>query len=79
MWPDIMNWNEIITKRTPVKTKDSTSCGYVAAEYKDNLLIIEGRLVSNEYMIPKDKVEDYDGRELSLRMRYDEIGQDYKL
>ena len=74
-----MNWNEIIIKRTPVKTKDSTSCGYVAAEYKDNLLIIEGRLVSNEYMIPKDKVEDYDGRELSLRMGYDEIGQDFKL
>jgi hypothetical protein len=47
--------------------------------YKDNLLIIEGRLVSNEYMIPKDKVEDYDGRELSLRMGYNEIGQDYKL
>jgi hypothetical protein len=46
---------------------------------KDNLLIIEGRLVSNEYMIPKDKVEDYEGRELSLRMGYDETGQDYKL
>lgn len=74
-----MDWNEIITKRTPVKTKDSTSCGYVAGEYKDNLLVIEGKLVSKEYMIPKDKVDNYDGRQLSLRMRYDEISPDYKL
>jgi len=72
-----MNWNEIISKRARVRTKDNTSFGYVAGEYKDNLLVIEGRLVSHEYVIPKDKVDKYDGRELSLKIRYDEISSDY--
>jgi hypothetical protein len=74
-----MNWNEIITKRTPVKTKDSASCGYVAGEYKDNLLIIEGSVISKEYLIPKDKVGDYDGNQLSLTMRHDEISLDFQI
>jgi hypothetical protein len=74
-----MNWNEIITKRTPVKTKDSASCGYVAGEYKDNLLVIEGSLISKEYLIPKDKVGDYDGKKLSLTMRHDEISPDFQI
>ena len=60
-----------------MRTKDNTSFGYVAGEYKDNLLVIEGRLVSHEYVIPKDKVDKYDGRELSLKIRYDEISSDY--
>ena len=74
-----MNWNEIITKRTPVKTKDSASCGYVAGEYKDNLLIIEGSVISKEYLIPKDKVGDYDRNQLSLTMRHDEISLDFQI
>jgi hypothetical protein len=48
-------------------------------EYRDNLLVIDGRLVSSEYMIPKDKVRNYDGRELSFKRRHDEINQDFKL
>ena len=74
-----MNWNEIITKRTPVKTKDCASCGYVAGEYKDSLLVIEGSLISKEYLIPKDRVGDYDGRELSLTIRHDEISPDFQI
>jgi len=63
--------------RARVRTKDNTSFGYVAGEYKDNLLVIEGSLVSHEYVIPKDKVDKYDCRELSLKIRYDEISSDY--
>ena len=72
-----MNWNEIISNRTPVLTKDSASFGYVAGEYNDSLVVIEGRLVSHEYVIPKAKVENYDGKQLSLNIRHDEIGSDY--
>jgi hypothetical protein len=74
-----MNWNAIISNRTPVRTKDSTMFGHVAGEYKDSFVVIEGRTVSQEYVIPKDKVDHYDGRELSLKMRHDEIGRDYEL
>ena len=73
-----MNWNIIISNRTPVRTKDSTSFGYVAGEYLDSFVVIEGKLVSHGYVIPKDKVDHYDGRELSLNMRHDEISRDYE-
>jgi hypothetical protein len=36
-----MNWSEIIAKRTPVRSKDNASFGYVATEYEDNFLVIE--------------------------------------
>jgi hypothetical protein len=52
---------------------------YVAGEYQDSLVIIEGRLVSHGYVIPKDKVHHHDGRELSLKIRQDEIGTDYEI
>jgi hypothetical protein len=74
-----MDWQHIVSNRTTVKTKDNTKFGYVAGEYKDNIVVIEGKLVSHEYVIPKDKVENYDGRELSLKMRYHEINSDYHL
>ncbi|HEX9319548.1 MAG TPA: hypothetical protein VF884_11485 [Nitrososphaeraceae archaeon] len=74
-----MNWSEIISNRTPVRTKDSTSFGYVAGEYKDSLVVIEGKFVSREYGIPKDKVDSYNGKELSLKIRHDEISSDYEL
>ncbi len=74
-----MNWHEIVTKRTPIKTKDRAGYGYVVGEYKDNLLVIEGKLVSHEYMIPKGKVDNYDGRELCLNIRSDQINPDFRL
>ncbi len=49
----------------------------MAMLYRDNLLVIEGRVV--EYVIPKNEVENYDGRELSLKIRHDEISSDYEL
>jgi len=48
------------------------------ANTKDSFMVIEGRTVSHEYVIPKDEVDHYDGRELSLKMRHDEIGSDYE-
>lgn len=73
-----MNWSEIIAKRTPVRSEDNASFGYVAAEYEDNFLVIEGTVVSREYLIPKNKVSDYNGKELSLTMRHDEISPDFQ-
>jgi hypothetical protein len=74
-----MNWHEIVSKRTPVKSNDNANCGYVAGEYGDNLVVIEGKWVSSEYMIPKNIVERYDGTELSLRIRHDQISSDFRI
>jgi hypothetical protein len=68
-----MDWNIIISNRTPVKANDGRSCGYVVGEYKDNLLILDGRVITHEYMLPKDKVDRYDGSELYVRIPYDMI------
>ena len=57
-------------------TKDKTKFGYLAGEYKHKFAVIEGNIASHEHVIPKDKVENYDGRELSLKIRHDEIGTD---
>ncbi|MGG6460144.1 MAG: hypothetical protein ACM3JQ_01830, partial [Candidatus Eiseniibacteriota bacterium] len=73
----LMDWQHIVSNRTTVKTKDNAKFGYVAGEYKDSIVVIEGRLVSHEYVIPKDKVENYDGIEISLKIRHDEISLDY--
>jgi hypothetical protein len=32
-----MDWYKIISNRTPVRTKDSATFGYVAGQYKDKL------------------------------------------
>jgi hypothetical protein len=74
-----MNWLEIISRRTPVKTKDKAGCGYVAGEYEDSFLVITGRLVSQEYLIPKKNVDSYDGKELSLNIRSDQISPDFMM
>ena len=38
-----MDWYKIISNRTPVRTKDSATFGYVADQYKDSLVVIEGK------------------------------------
>ncbi len=70
-----MNWDEIISNRTPVKAKDGRSCGYVVAEYDNSFLIIDGKTISHEYMVPKDEVERYDGRELHVKIQYEMISE----
>jgi hypothetical protein len=37
------------------------------------LLILDGKLISREYMVPKDEVDRYDGRELFVKIQYEMI------
>jgi hypothetical protein len=42
-------------------------CGNVIAEYQDSIIIIEfNETKLNEYIIPKSKVDHYDGRSVRL-------------
>lgn len=45
-------------------------CGNVIAEYKDNIIIMHGEFVSHQHMIPKSKVDSWDGEELHLNIPY---------
>ncbi len=65
------DWESLTKSQKIVKTKDKRSCGNLMAEYKDNIIIIEGSIKSHEYMIPKSKVADYNGNEIYLDIPYD--------
>jgi hypothetical protein len=41
------------------------------AEYKDNIIIIQGAIKSQEYIIPKCNVENYNEKEIYLDIPYD--------
>ena len=66
-----LDWNEIIRSKKKVKARDKIPCGNVIAEYKDSIIVLDGEvIVSHEYIIPKSKVDNYNGRELFLDIPY---------
>lgn len=66
----ISDWNEIIKTKKAVRASDRIVCGNVIAEYKDNIIIVHGEYVSHQHMIPKSKVDSWDGEELHLNIPY---------
>ncbi len=64
------DWNEIAQAKKIVKTSDQTLCGNVVAEYKDNIIIIAHGPRLHEYMVPKSKVDRYDGCDVYLNIPY---------
>ena len=68
---DTLEWAKIIHAKGIVKTSDQTVCGNVVAEYRDNIIIIEFEGTKlNEYMIPKSRVDHYDGRNVHLSISH---------
>ena len=65
----IMNssdWYEITKAKKMVKANDASSCGNAIAEYRDNIVILEHGTNFRKYVIPKSKVERYDGTDIYL-------------
>jgi hypothetical protein len=53
---------------------DNHACGNVMAEYNDNIIVIEGATIkSHEYIVPKSKVDHYDGHDLYLNITRDDM------
>ena len=66
-----LDWNEIVRSKKKVKARDKIPCGNIIAEYKDSIIVLDGEeIVSHEYMIPKSKVDNYNGTELFLSIPY---------
>jgi hypothetical protein len=66
-----LDWNEIVRSKKKVKARDKVPCGNIIAEYKDSIIVLDGEeIVSHEYMIPKSKVDNYNGTELFLSIPY---------
>lgn len=68
---DIMNsvdWREITKAKKIVRASDASSCGNAIAEFRDNIVILEHGANFHKYIIPKSKVERYDGRDIYLNI-----------
>jgi hypothetical protein len=69
-----LNWEEIVQMKRPVRTSDQTFCGNVMAEYKDNLIVLDGHVVKlHMYMIPKAKVDSFSDHHLHLNIPSDKL------
>jgi hypothetical protein len=69
-----IDWNELIQSKKSVRAYDKHYCGNVIAEYNDNIIIIEGATIkSHEFIVPKSKVDHYDGNDLYLNINRDDM------
>ena len=70
----MIDWSDITETKKEVKANDQKSCGNIIAEYKDNLIIIEGSVIkSHEYIIPKSIVDYYDDKNIYLNISRDAL------
>ena len=68
-----IDWNELIKLKRSVMACDKYFCGNVIAQYDDNI-IIEGTTIKlHEYIIPKSKVDHYDGNDLYPNITRDDM------
>ncbi|HYA84950.1 MAG TPA: hypothetical protein VEH06_16115 [Candidatus Bathyarchaeia archaeon] len=63
-----VDWYEITKAKKMVRTSDASLCGNAIAEYRDNIVILEHGANFHKYIIPKSKVERYDGSDIYLNI-----------
>ncbi|MFY9872935.1 MAG: hypothetical protein WAK17_24755 [Candidatus Nitrosopolaris sp.] len=63
-----VDWREITKAKKMVRASDASLCGNAIAEYRDNIVILEHGANFRKYIIPKSKVERYDGRDIYLNI-----------
>jgi hypothetical protein len=63
-----VDWDEITKAKKMVRASDASLCGNAIAEYGDNIVILEHGANFRKYIIPKSKVERYDGRDIYLNI-----------
>jgi hypothetical protein len=67
-----IDWAALCDSRVVAKTKDGIICGNVVDDYNDGLVLINFGLSSwHEYLIPKSKVQGYDGKLLHLNIGHE--------
>ena len=67
--PPVLDWRNVIHKS--VRTKDRIALGNVAAEDGDSITVSGPR--SKFYKIPKSLVETYDGAEVRLSLKREDL------
>lgn len=63
-----VDWHEITKAKKIVRASDASLCGNAIAEFRDNIVILEHGANFRKYIIPKSKVERYDGKDIYLNI-----------
>jgi hypothetical protein len=63
-----VDWHEITKAKKMVRASDASLCGNAIAEYRDNIVILEHGANFRKYIIPKSKIERYDGSDIYLNI-----------
>jgi hypothetical protein len=66
-----IDWKEVTKSNKGVRSNDQQTCGNVIAEDGDSIVISEGLINTHEFLVPKSKVDYYDGSEVFLNVPYD--------
>jgi hypothetical protein len=66
-----IDWKEITKSNKGVRTNDHQTCGNLIAEDEDSIIISEGLINKHKFIVPKSKVDYYDGSEIHLNVPYD--------
>ena len=67
----IIDWKEITKSNKGVRTNDQQTCGNVIAEDAYSIIVYDGVINIHEFLVPKSKVDYYDGSEVHLNLPYD--------
>ena len=66
-----IDWKEITKSKKGVRTNDQQTCGNVIAEDAYSIIVYDGVINIHEFLVPKSKVDYYDGSEVHLNVPYD--------
>ena len=66
-----IDWKEITKSNKGVRTNDQQTCGNVIAEDAYSIIVYDGVINIHEFLVPKSKVDYYDGSEVHLSVPYD--------
>jgi hypothetical protein len=74
-----IDWKEIAKSNKGVRTNDDQTCGNVIAEDGSSIVVSDGVINIHEFLVPKSKVEYYDGSELHLNVPYDILSSVFEI
>ena len=74
-----IDWKEISKPNKGVRTNDGQTCGNVIAEDDYSIIVSDGIINIHEFLVPKSKVDYYDGSEVHLNVPYNILSSVFEI
>jgi hypothetical protein len=68
-----INYSEAIKSKKGVLTSDREACGNIIGERSDSIIVEKGVLHDHVYVIPKSKIQSFDGAQIILNTSVSEL------